>query len=406
MAFESLYNTENYGGFLSDTPDHMVLDSGALFVDFVVGVDTYDTALAAGKLIGSTQGAVTFSAVPVMRQPQVNRVKSKAKGLNFIESWETSMTGNVVTLTADAMEQLLVASDVDVSDDFWDKFTTKYYVQNSDYIDSLTLVAKVTGSQKPIYIVIKNALNIAGIVSSFADGAEAVIPFTFEGNINLSTAETRSTVPFEIYRPKAEGSVSGTASTGAAAQGTLTIDVLPTAAETITVGSTVYTFVAAVDFNAAGEISLGAGLTTCQANIIAAINGTDSYNSANEYVSIADFATNDAILTSLVPGTAGNAIVTTETMAAVTNIFDAAVLGTTTAGAGDVVAGATLTITIGSETFTATSGADGTFTIQAVPYSTSAGYTVAGAGAGTTGSITGVIVNGGEDTDAGVVILS
>ena len=67
------------------------------------------------------------------------------------------------------------------------------------------------------------------------------------------------------------------------AKGTLTVAVQPIAAETITIGTTTYTF---VDSGAvAGQINLGADVVATQANIVAAINGTDSINACLLYTS-------------------------------------------------------------------------------------------------------------------------
>jgi hypothetical protein len=137
--------------------------------------------------------------------------------------------------------------------------------------------------------------------------------------------------------------VAGAAATGsnvavniaasmAAAQGTLTIDTQPTALNTMTIGTRTYVFVANGTANAEGEISVGTNLATAQANIIAAINGTDSVNTANSLVTAAAFAANASVLTAKIEGTVGNSIVTTENFTAGTNVFDAATLGTTTAG--------------------------------------------------------------------------
>lgn len=117
-----------------------------------------------------------------------------------------------------------------------------------------------------------------------------------------------------------------------AAQGTLTVDTQPTATNTMTIGTTVYTFRAPADTDVAGEISIGTDLATAQAAIVAAINGTDGINSPHPLVSAAAFSGNNCVITALRGGTAGNAIATTETFTAATNIFDAATLGTTTAG--------------------------------------------------------------------------
>ena len=116
------------------------------------------------------------------------------------------------------------------------------------------------------------------------------------------------------------------------AQGTLTVDTQPTAADTFTIGGTVYTFVAS-GAATPGEVNRGADLAAAKLNIVAAINGTDGWNTPNPKVTAAAFVANDCVLTARLPGTAGNSIATTETFTAVTNVFDAATLGTTTAGA-------------------------------------------------------------------------
>ena len=128
--------------------------------------------------------------------------------------------------------------------------------------------------------------------------------------------------------------------TGAAtlewAQGTLTVDTQPTAGNTMTIGvgggEKVYTFVPNGTANADGEITIGTDLATAQAAIVAAINGTDAHNTAHTQVWAAAFGANASVITAFIGGVFGNTIATTETFTAGTNIFDAVVLGTTTAG--------------------------------------------------------------------------
>jgi hypothetical protein len=115
-------------------------------------------------------------------------------------------------------------------------------------------------------------------------------------------------------------------------QGTLTVDTQPTAGDTMTIGSKTYTFVPNGTANSDGEISVGTDLATAQANIENALDGSDGHNVAHTQVTMAAFATNDAVITAIIGGTAGDSIATTETFTAGTNVFDAATLGTTTAG--------------------------------------------------------------------------
>lgn len=122
---------------------------------------------------------------------------------------------------------------------------------------------------------------------------------------------------------------------GAAAQGTLTVDTQPTAGDTFTIEQKVFTFVAVDNANKDGDVEVGANLAAAQANIVAAVNGIDRFNDPHPTLTIAAFAANAAVLTSIVEGTVGNSIATTETFTAGTNVFDAATLGTTTAGTDD-----------------------------------------------------------------------
>lgn len=188
-------------------------------------------------------------------------------------------------------------------------------------------------------------------------------------NYKKGTITTAATVNIELQQGEAYGLIIGTeasnfntqtitpklsngANTGAAAQGTLTVDTQPTAGDTFTIGSRVYTLVAN-DQTPKGnldQIQLGANLAATQANIVAAINGTDTDPYAIERhadVSAAAFSANASVITARRAGTAGNTIATTETFTAGTNVFNAATLGTTTAGT-NTYASAIALPTIGS----------------------------------------------------------
>lgn len=117
-----------------------------------------------------------------------------------------------------------------------------------------------------------------------------------------------------------------------ASQGTLTMDTQPTVGNTMTIGDVVYTFTTDGTASAEGEIDVGTDVADAKTLVVAAVNGTDGNNTANPYASAATFVGDDCVLTALVKGVAGNAIVTTETFTAVTNVFDGGTLGTTTTG--------------------------------------------------------------------------
>lgn len=122
-------------------------------------------------------------------------------------------------------------------------------------------------------------------------------------------------------------------STNVRALVTLTMDTKPTTTtDTITIGGVTYRFMTTMA--AINDIAIGADLAASQANLIATINGTGvagtnyyaGTTSPHPSVRIGVFVSDDAILTAIKAGLDGNAIVSTETFTAATNVFSAATL--------------------------------------------------------------------------------
>lgn len=144
------------------------------------------------------------------------------------------------------------------------------------------------------------------------------------------------------------------------AQGTLTMDTNPTDGDTITIGSVTYTFKDTMA--SANDVKIGAAVANTQASLVATINGegvagTDYYagtTTPHPQVRAADFdVSDDCVITAKKAGVDGNSIATTETFTAGTNVFDAATLGTTTAGAGW-----SATVTVTASTISAVAATD------------------------------------------------
>jgi hypothetical protein len=195
-------------------------------------------------------------------------------------------------------------------------------------------------------------LTLTGVVSD-----EEVVNIgdeTYEFDIDDTVTEGNILVDISGYMAKASQ--------------TLTIDTNPTATNTMTIGTTEYTFRATADFDAAGEIEIGTDAAATQANIVAAIMGTDGVNEAHELVTIGAFADNIATVTAKTAGTAGNSIATTETFTAGTNVFGDTALagGTDTATAPNAILALVAAITANSEVATAVDGSGDTVVVTAV----------------------------------------
>ena len=192
---------KKYSGFTTETAKSLLLNAGAYFKNYDVGTDDFDSAVAAGKLIGATKGGGEFSAVPEIRQIEVDGVAGRAKGLETIDSWDIYLKANVLEVKEATIQSGLAASSVDTSTNTdYDIITASNNLEVSNYIDNITWVGTLSGSDKPVIIQIFNALNTDGLKFSTTDKAEATISLTFYAHY---TQDDLDTPPFKIYYPKA-----------------------------------------------------------------------------------------------------------------------------------------------------------------------------------------------------------
>lgn len=202
---------KTYSGYTEKTPKNLLLDAGAFFKNFDVDKDTFEDAVLAGKLIGATKGGGEFSAVPVVRQVEVDGVKGRAKGLELLDSWDVYIKANVLEVTKETLQNALCASIVD--DETNDKYTIikgKNFISLDDYIENVVWIGTLSGSDEPVIILVKNALNTEGLKITVADKSEGVVPMTFYGHY----ADNLNDPPFEVYYPKAEAEAVAQADEG------------------------------------------------------------------------------------------------------------------------------------------------------------------------------------------------
>lgn len=190
-----------YSGFTTKTAESLLLNAGAFFKDFDVENDTFATAVEAGKLIGATKGGGEFSAVPAVRQVEVDGIAGRAKGLEVIDSWEVYLKASVLEVKKETVLTGLCASKVDESTNTdYDIISANAEISLDDYIGNVTWVGTLSGSEKPVIIVVENALNTDGLKFTVQDKREATIEMTFYGHY---TQDDLDTPPFKIYYPKA-----------------------------------------------------------------------------------------------------------------------------------------------------------------------------------------------------------
>ena len=200
---------KTYSGFTATTAEKLLLDAGAFFKDFEVGTDTFDSAVTAGKLLGATQGGGTFSAIPTIRKIEIDGVKGAAKGLEVIDEWVVTIMANLKEISEDVLVTALTAGVAANGTTGYRKITANNYIQLTDYIDNITWVGRLSGSETPVIIQVLNALSTGGLTLATQDKAEGLIPLTFTGHYDSTELDTP---PFEIHYPTSavtKGSISG-----------------------------------------------------------------------------------------------------------------------------------------------------------------------------------------------------
>lgn len=194
-------------------------------------------------------------------------------------------------------------------------------------------IAATSGSGTAKTVTSTKDLWVSGVTAASATGTLTLTGVVIDGQ----TVTTGSRVyQFRTGATALTGSnvAVDISARGTKAQGTLTIAEPLTAGDTVVIGDQTYVFVTG-SANAAGEIGIGADEAATKVNIPAAINGTDSVNTANTKVTASAFSGDVCTLTARYTGTQGNSIVTAELGQGLThasNVFNAATLGTTTAG--------------------------------------------------------------------------
>lgn len=189
-------------GLTSSTTQRLVLDSGAFFKNFQVGTDDFENAKE--KLLGATKGGGSFSAIPTFRSIAVDGSRGEVKGTKILESWEIKMGASIVEVTVDSLQTALAVAEktTDSNVNTHEVVKGKMCIETADYIDNITWVGNLSGSNEPVIIQIFNALNTKGLEFTFEDKNEAVIEMEFMAHFDTAKANE---VPFKIYYPKQVG---------------------------------------------------------------------------------------------------------------------------------------------------------------------------------------------------------
>ncbi len=208
-------------GYTPKTAQNFQLDSGVWFKDYIVGTDTPATAQA--KIIGATQGGSSIAVTPTMRQALVDGLQGEWAGGKRILFWDAVGSPNFVEVSKGVADVALAAVNT-VTSAFYEEITSRHHICDEDFIENVTFIGTISGSDDPIIIQLFKVLNMNGFNFTSADATEAVVATELKAHYDPLDP---GVPPFKIYMPKSQGTVTGIVSNagGAVADATVTVTI-------------------------------------------------------------------------------------------------------------------------------------------------------------------------------------
>lgn len=189
-------------GYSADAAKNYLLDSGALFKNVVFNETSGDFE---GDPIGATVGGSKLTIAVNLRQPEVDGALAKVKGNDRIESVDATLEVTVKEWKKDNIANALFA---DISDPGATEAPTGYKlikgrneILSTDYVTNIGYVGKISGEDNPVIILLKNAINTAGLSFETKDKDEAGLSCKFEARADADKPEDFNGI-WEIIYPE------------------------------------------------------------------------------------------------------------------------------------------------------------------------------------------------------------
>ena len=191
---------KTYTGLTTKTKKHLLLGAGAFFKNFLVGTDTYASAVTSGKLLGATQGGGEFSAVATFRQIPVDGAIGDIKDLEDIERWDVTLSATMLEVSKATIQLALGSATITTMTGTapYNKIVGNNGLSSGDF-NNITWCGCLLGEEKPMLIQVDNALCTNGLNLTVQDGEEGKISLEFKGFYDAVDTGAEPVAPFSIY---------------------------------------------------------------------------------------------------------------------------------------------------------------------------------------------------------------
>ena len=177
-------------GVTTNTSSRLVLDAGALYLDYDEGGQA---------LIGATRGGATFTVEQEIREIEIDGALGPIKNLRRITRAVPKLTCTLLEMTLAQFKRMIPASASTSSapHDVITRITN--VLAAGDYLTNVAIVAEMSGQTNPVIVKVKNALFTGPFSLTTTDQDEGTIPVEVEGHYLDTDLDTE---PWEIKFPQ------------------------------------------------------------------------------------------------------------------------------------------------------------------------------------------------------------
>lgn len=169
-------------------------------------------AIAAGTdLLGATRGGGTFSVSREMRNPEIDGMRYRFKGGNFVDSTDPYLSTTLVECTPENFALALGATATTSGKKTTVKMNTA--IEPDEYLTNLCWVGDLADGQL-VMIVLYNALNTADFTFTFVDKGEGTLAVEFHAC--QDEVNDYDEAPFEVIFFDTDGTLGEMTITSAA----------------------------------------------------------------------------------------------------------------------------------------------------------------------------------------------
>ena len=188
-------------GYTSTTAKNYVINAATVYT----GVTYAEAGGFTGTLHGATSGGVTVTIEQTYRDVEVDGTSHmKVVGNKVLEAATATATANMKEITAEIIRQslngTLATAEATDAPTGYKVITTKRQVEDTDYIDNMAIVGTLSGTDKPVIIILDNVLCTSGLELATEDNGEAIIEQTYEAHATVEQLDADE-YPWRILFP-------------------------------------------------------------------------------------------------------------------------------------------------------------------------------------------------------------